>query len=216
LRRQLRVPESRAERGRHRGNGVRWPWSGSCETTVLRNAVRPTHGPDDTAADLERQVDPVSGELDAEVAEDIRKRALSGRRRLRVTVCHGIGCKQLSHLVRVTVAYGCEKASCDMLPLLPLRCDRLLCGSHHAPCAKQQPLESVFADPDHASRLGPTSAEDMVKQEGCALDRQELLEQQEAPQRERFRFSCVAGVAAFAGHHQPVGEESLSAIGDSG
>jgi hypothetical protein len=180
-------------------------------------AAGATHCLDETLGDFQRHLDPVGGELVAEVAEEAGDCAPSDGRGLRgIRVRHGIRCEQLGKEMHVAFAYGGQEAGGDVLPFLPLGFDRGLCGSHDAPYAKYQALAGLFADADEASCLGATPAEDVMKQERGPLDWQELLEEQEAPERERFRLGCVAGVTVLGGCHGLVGEESASAIGERG
>ena len=176
-----------------------------------------SHRLDETLADLERDLDPVDGEVVASMTEEACDCTSSeGRRPRRIHVRHGIGCEQLGQEVRVAVAHACGEAVRDDLPFTALRFDLGFRRPYDALRAEQQSLTGRFADADQARRLAPAPAEDVMKEECGTLHRQELFEQHEARQREGIRFGCAVGVGTVAVHLGFVGEDSVSAIGDSG
>jgi hypothetical protein len=138
---------------------------------------------DETLADLERDLDPVDGEVVASMTEEACDCTSSeGRRPRRIHVRHGIGCEQLGQEVHVAVAHACGEAGRDVLPFSAFRFDLGLRGPYYALRAEQQSLTGRFADADQARRLAPAPAEDVMKEECGAFHRRELFEQQEAPQ----------------------------------
>jgi hypothetical protein len=155
--------------------------------------VRAAHRLDEILVDVERDLDPARREVGAEATEEVGDRESPDDGRLvRIDVGHGIGCEQPLEEIHVAHARGRDEPVGDVLPFPPLRFDLGSCGRDGLPYAQQQTLTCVFADSDHACSLGSTPSEHVMKQKYGALDRQELLEEQEAPQRKRLRLGRVA------------------------